>query len=197
MTDKVFYNYIDWTLEKSPRAFYVGKGLIKRTQRRERNTYWQRIAAKYGWRREVVLATKDESFAFEEEKRRIAELGTFEDGTPGRWGANLTEGGGGIGGWKPSQEWIKARSGENNPFFGVTGENHPFFGKSHTLEWKLARSGENHHAAKLTVEDVKEIRARYADGNCTQKQLANVYGVTQCVISCIVRGKNWKYVSKT
>ena len=100
----VFFNYVDWTLEECSRPFYVGKGVLDRVRRRERNVYWQNIAAKYGWRREVVLATKDESFAFEEEKRRIAKLGTFEDGTPERWGANLTEGGEGASGKKHSDE---------------------------------------------------------------------------------------------
>lgn len=100
----VYFAYVDWTLEASPRVFYVGKGNLKRTQKRERNTYWKNIAAKHGWRREVLLATKDESFAFEEEKRHIAEFGTFEDGTLGRWGANLTEGGEGASGYKHTQE---------------------------------------------------------------------------------------------
>jgi hypothetical protein len=97
---EVFFNYIDWTLEDIPRSFYVGKGKLKRISQRERNAYWRNIAAKHGQRREVVLATKDEAFAFEQEKRLIVELGTFEDGTLGRWGANLTEGGEGVSGRK-------------------------------------------------------------------------------------------------
>lgn len=100
----IFFNYVDWTLEDVPRPFYVGKGKLPRVQLHERNAYWKNIATKFGWRREIVLATKDEQFAFEEEKRRIAVLGTFEDGTPGRWGANLTEGGEGPSGRKHSQE---------------------------------------------------------------------------------------------
>lgn len=107
----MFFTYVDWTLEDVSRPFYVGKGDLKRTQRVERNPYWKNIAAKHGWRREIVLATKDESFAFEEEKRRIAELGTFEDGTPGRWGANLTEGGEGASGYKHTDETRMLLSG--------------------------------------------------------------------------------------
>jgi hypothetical protein len=114
----IFFNYVDWTLEDVPRPFYVGKGKIERVQKRERNAYWKNIAAKYGWRREVVFATKDEQFAFEEEKRRILELGTFEDGTFGRWGANLTKGGEGASGYRHRPEHIQSLTGTSNPFFG-------------------------------------------------------------------------------
>lgn len=96
----ILFVYVDWTTEETPRAFYAGKGNPRRIKKRERNSHWKNIAAKYAWRREVVLATKDESFAFEEEKRHIAELGTFEDGTFGRWGANKTEGGEGCSGYR-------------------------------------------------------------------------------------------------
>jgi hypothetical protein len=191
---KVFFVYVDRTDDGRP--FYVGKGLIKRTQTRERNLPWKRIASKYGWRREVVLATRDESFAFEEEKRRIVELGTFEDGTPGRWGANLTEGGEGSSGWKPSVDWLVARSGSNAPLFGKRGKQHPYFGRNHTAEWLENHRGEKHPAAKVTEREVVEIREKYASGMYTQKELGMSYGITQCVVSCLIRGKNWKHVPK-
>ena len=104
----IFFIYIDWTLEEIPRAFYVGKGVYGRVHKRERNIYWKNIVIKYGWRREVIFATKSESFAFEQEKRLIAELGTFEDGTLGCWGANLTEGGEGFYGGKHTTETREA-----------------------------------------------------------------------------------------
>ena len=194
---RVFFVYVDWTTEVLPRPFYVGKGLIKRTQIRERNQYWCNIAAKYGQRREVVLATRDETFAFEQEKRLIAELGTFEDGTLGRWGANLTEGGGGSNGWKPSTEWLRARSGSNGPLYGKKGNQHPSFGKRHNQAWFENHRGKKHPAAKITERDVLEIRAKYATGLFTQKELGNTYGITQCVVSCLIRGKNWKHVQET
>lgn len=158
--NKVFFVYVDRTVDED-RTFYVGKGIKERLRRRARNAYWKNIVAKHGWdlnHREIVLATKDESFAFEEEKRRISELGTFEDGTPGRWGANLTDGGEGTCGHIMLESSLAKRSGCNHPFFGkkrpeevavkTRGEKNGFYGKTHSNEWKrhksLITSGENH-----------------------------------------------------
>jgi len=106
-TVNVFFVYIDWTLEDIPRAFYVGKGTKIRLGKRERNAYWKSIRNKYGWRREAILATKDETHAFEQEKHFIAFFNTFENGEKGRWGANLTEGGEGVSGRPAWNKGIK------------------------------------------------------------------------------------------
>ena len=47
------------------------------------------------------------------------------------------------------------------------------------------RFGENSVAAKLTNQEVISIRKKYTEG-CTQKELADLYGVTQRHISDIV-----------
>lgn len=52
-------------------------------------------------------------------------------------------------------------------------------------------TGEAHSQAKLNWESVGEIRRRYATGEM-QRPLAAEFGVSQAVISCIVRGKTWK-----
>jgi hypothetical protein len=57
----------------------------------------------------------------------------------------------------------------------------------------LAR-GEANAAAKLTTAKVIDIRARYAAGGITQKQLALQFGVKQCVISTIIRRQTWAHV---
>lgn len=44
---------------------------------------------------------------------------------------------------------------------------------------------------KLTPEQVVEIRERYAEGDVTQKELANKYGVTQNQVGLIVTGRSW------
>lgn len=54
------------------------------------------------------------------------------------------------------------------------------------------RTGEAHNFAKLNNEQVREIRRRYSQGGIRQKDLAAEYGVTQPVISYIVRGVYWK-----
>lgn len=220
--DNVFFNYIDWTLEENPRPFYVGKGKIKRVQQRERNAYWKNIAAKHGWRREVVYVTKDEAHAFEEEKRRILEQGTFEDGTPGRWGANLSEGGEGPSGRtgvlssffgrKHTPETRLKMSGVNHSHRGKRGEAHPNFGKVRTpetlaklsgennhgygkkqpLSTRLKKGGENHPRASLTWNDVDAIRTRYAAGGITYKELAYEYGVKIAAIQFVVTYRTWR-----
>lgn len=54
--------------------------------------------------------------------------------------------------------------------------------------------GEKHRSAKLTIELVREIRARYARGGVTCKQLAPEYGVTTCVIVTVISRKSWSHV---
>lgn len=51
--------------------------------------------------------------------------------------------------------------------------------------------GEGHYAHKLTWERVREIRSRYSLGQVSQQALADEFGVSQPVISGIVRHKGW------
>lgn len=206
---KIFFVYLDWTLEDIPRPFYVGKGQLARVKRYERNAYWKNIAAKYGWHREVVFATKDEQFSFEEEKRLITELGTFEDGTLGRWGANLTEGGEGPSGWKPSSEWKDARRGERNPRFGAT--NGPFLGMKHSEATRLKQSvahqgSRNSNFGKskemirnvvLTESVVHEIRRMWHSRETLsvrafQRSTAILFDTTESNIANVVYYRTWK-----
>lgn len=58
--------------------------------------------------------------------------------------------------------------------------------------------GETHGQAKVTEEDVKEIRQRYQrynrKGGDTQASLAREFGVSQSVISKIILRESWKHV---
>lgn len=93
---KIFFVYLDWTLEIVPRCFYVGKGLEERINKYERNSDWKVIVDQFGWRREVVCASLNEDDAYTDEKWLIAYHDTFYG-----WGANLNEGGRGQrSGWK-------------------------------------------------------------------------------------------------
>jgi hypothetical protein len=56
------------------------------------------------------------------------------------------------------------------------------------------RPGELHPLAKLTDKDVLEIRAKYATGQYTQKQLGDLYGVHRVQISRIYLKKDWKHI---
>jgi hypothetical protein len=51
--------------------------------------------------------------------------------------------------------------------------------------------GEKNGRAKLTGGEVAEIRAEYANGVLTQGMLADVYGVSQFVVSTVVSRKRW------
>jgi hypothetical protein len=49
--------------------------------------------------------------------------------------------------------------------------------------------------AKLTLAQMQELRARYARGGVTQRQLALEYGTSQINVSRIVRGETWHNIT--
>ncbi len=55
-----------------------------------------------------------------------------------------------------------------------------------------ANSGANNGQAKLTWDEVVEIREKYASGKYYQKELAEKYGLSPAYISSIVNYKRWK-----
>lgn len=57
--------------------------------------------------------------------------------------------------------------------------------------------GERHGMAKLTTQQVFEIRRLYAIGGITQQQLAIKFEITQGHIGAIILGKSWKHLSST
>jgi hypothetical protein len=54
------------------------------------------------------------------------------------------------------------------------------------------RRAEMHHATRFGWRDIHEIRARYAAGDVTTRQLAEQYAVRQNAIWRIVTGRSWK-----
>lgn len=59
----------------------------------------------------------------------------------------------------------------------------------------LGAVGERNRTAKLTADQVVEIRARYKSGGCTYASLAAEYGMSDFGISQVVRRKNWAHVA--
>ena len=55
-------------------------------------------------------------------------------------------------------------------------------------------SGPNHYAAKLTAEQVLQIRGRYADGGITMRELSDEYGVGAMSIHGVISGKTYRNV---
>ena len=52
--------------------------------------------------------------------------------------------------------------------------------------------GDRHPMAKLTAAKAEAIRTSYAQGDVTQEELAQRYGVSRPAISAIVTGRRWK-----
>lgn len=68
-------------------------------------------------------------------------------------------------------------------------------GKPHSDESKRKMSerarGEGSSSAKLTWDDVREIRRRYAAGGVTQTALCREYGVSPGTMCVLLQGKTW------
>ncbi|WP_336786575.1 hypothetical protein [Paenibacillus sp. MMO-177] len=56
--------------------------------------------------------------------------------------------------------------------------------------------GEKHANAKLTNNQVSEIRRRYISGELTARQLADEYGISAASVDNIVNGTTWGHVEE-
>lgn len=198
----IYFIYLDWTLEEVPRAFYVGKGMLQRIGRREReNDHWKRIARKHGCRREIVFATKDEAFAFDEEKRLIREHKTFYGHPDYVWGANKTEGGEGPAGFTWSDEMRRQASllrigvshteAHSRKISSSMQGNANGKCRSHTKASRALLSeklrGTSKTQRRLTWDDVRAIRASQERSTI----LSDCYGVTRQTINAIRAHRIW------
>lgn len=59
---------------------------------------------------------------------------------------------------------------------------------------RMGNVGENHNMAKLTEDDVREIREMLADGHY-QREVAEAFGVGDVAVSSIKTGKTWRHVA--
>ena len=80
--------------------------------------------------------------------------------------------------------------GKNNYFYGckLYGKANGHYGhkmKPHVKEILLT------HRAKLTLDQVENIRVLYFEGNHTQTELAKMFDISLTQVHCIVRGKKW------
>lgn len=66
--------------------------------------------------------------------------------------------------------------------------------KADQIKHGRATTGERNGIAKLTREQVLEIRARFASGGILQRELGREYGVDQAVISEIVNRHSWQNI---
>lgn len=54
--------------------------------------------------------------------------------------------------------------------------------------------GEKSSTAKLTEQDVLDIRAEYATGQISQSALAEFYGVTKPAIRYVIQRRTWRHI---
>lgn len=59
---------------------------------------------------------------------------------------------------------------------------------------KNASRGEGRWSAKLTADDVREMRRLYEAGGVSQQQLADRYGIGQVHVGRIVNRQRWRHV---
>ena len=58
-----------------------------------------------------------------------------------------------------------------------------------------SKKGERHHGARLTENQVVEMRLMYAMGQCSQKSLALHFGVSPTTVYRVVRRTGWSHVA--
>jgi len=98
-----------------------------------------------------------------------------------------------------------SKTGEKNPQFGLTGAKSPTFGLKRSKETKarlsaakagkknpaLGRLGEENPHAKLTWDQVNQIREDYKAGTVSYNTLALRYSMTRSAIAHLVQGRTW------
>lgn len=67
--------------------------------------------------------------------------------------------------------------------------------KRHAAALGLMVRGEPHHSSKLTAQQVAEIRARHAAGECGAPTLALEYGVSTTTVTKILQGRKWAFTA--
>lgn len=76
-------------------------------------------------------------------------------------------------------------------FLGTHQDNMKDKQNKHRLPQQKGNSNNN---AKLTEDQVKEIREKYSDRKTPLKEIALLYGVTRHTIGDILLGKLWKHI---
>lgn len=104
-----FYGYKHWTLETSPRCFYVGKGLKKRPYERSRNHKWHSVKKRFGLHVDVCVGPMTNEKACAWEIEWIVRENTFSTNhshdDPNDIGCNFTRGGeGSVGRIRSAEE---------------------------------------------------------------------------------------------
>ena len=77
-------------------------------------------------------------------------------------------------------------------FLGTHLENmQDMVNKGRSCKGRKGRSGVKNNNVKLTPENVLLMRSIYKSGECTQMELAEMFGIGQSQVSRIIRGEHW------
>lgn len=87
------------------------------------------------------------------------------------------------------RDGVKTHNAVENLEYVTPGGN-----RRHAVMNGLAAVGERHHRAKLTREQVEEIRRRYTPTRGARQALAREFGVTAEYVSVLVRGQAWQHL---
>lgn len=167
---KLYHVYEDWTLEETPRCFYVGKGDDNRVAKLKRQSKPHRdVAQTLGQRRVVVFSTEDEALALERERAVIQERHVHpRDSEYNGIGCNRTLGGQGNSGRIVSEETCRRISEAKK-------------GKTPNKVWTQTerdvtsrRMSELHKGKMISDEHRQALRERMADPELKQEMIEKV-----------------------
>jgi len=189
--------------------FYIGKGIGRRAYSKNRNDYWKRIVAKYGYEVQILAHWDTEAEALDHEVLLIACMKDM-----GIELCNLTNGGEGATGYKHSEQHKDKLKGNS---FGASSWGMTFKGKKHSEESRAkmsyVRIGNKNKAGTtlseeskakisasnigkpkfkkrvLTAEQVLEIKPKIGYRNIAL--LAREYGVSESTIRRIRDGERY------
>lgn len=186
----IFYVYLYLRNKNSKNGklgtpYYVGKGSYNRAIIKHKYIHKPKL-------NENIIIYKDnlsEGDAFTLEIMLIARYGRLDNKTGILH--NRTDGGEGVSG-RPSIFKGKIKKSMVDRY---DGENNPFYGKSHSEESKELISKHNGKGqAKVTPEEVREIRKLYKEKDITQREIAKLYGIAESTCNQIITKRWWKDV---
>ena len=149
---KIHYTYAH--AKPNGTIFYIGKGIGRRAYSKNRNDYWKRIVAKYGYEVQILAHWDTEAEALDHEVLLIACMKDM-----GIELCNLTNGGEGATGYKHSEQHKDKLKGNS---FGSSSWGMTFKGKKHSQESRAKMSyvrigNKNKLGAKLSNESKERI----------------------------------------
>ena len=131
--------------------FYIGKGIGRRAYSKNRNDYWKRIVAKYGYEVQILAYWDTEEEALDHEVLLISCMKDMKIEL-----CNLTDGGEGATGYKHTNEHKTKLKGNS---YGASTWGMTFKGKKHSEESKAkmsyVRIGNKNKAGTTLSEESK------------------------------------------